>query len=120
MIHILIVADQPSVRKGLKMRLAAEIDFCVIGEASDSAVALDLAQSLCPDIVLIDMDMPNTDGIALTSEMHQLCPNTDLITLSIRDDAATCAQAQQAGAAAFIAKSMPADILLTTIRQTAR
>jgi DNA-binding NarL/FixJ family response regulator len=119
MIHLLIVADQPSVRKGLQMRLAAEMDFSVIGEASDRETAIELARSLCLDIVLIDMDMPHTDGIALTSELHQLCPQASLIVLSINDDVVTRARAQQAGAAAFIAKSNPDDILLTTIRQTA-
>lgn len=120
MIYLLIVADQPSVRKGLKMRLAAEIDFSVIGEASDSAVALELAQSLCPDIVLIDMDMPSMDGIALTSDLHRVCPQASVIVLSIQDDVSTCAQAQNAGAAAFIVKSMPGDVLLSTIRQFAQ
>jgi DNA-binding NarL/FixJ family response regulator len=119
MIRLLIVADQPSVRKGLQMRLAAETDFSVIGEASDSGVALDLARTLCPDIVLIDMDMPHMDGIALTGELHQFCPQAALIILSINDDVSTCARAENAGATALIAKSMPADTLLTTIRHTA-
>ena len=119
MIRLLIIADQPPVRKGLQMRLAAELDFSVIGEASDSAVALELAQALCPDIVLIDVDMPNIDGIALTAEMHQICPEASLIILSMHDDVFTCTRASEAGARAFIAKSNPADILLTTIRQVA-
>ncbi len=119
MIRLLIVADQPSVRKGLQMRLAAEIDFSVIGEASDCEAAVELAQSLCPDIVLIDIDMPHIDGIGLTQKLHQLCPQTSLIILSIQDDIFTCAKAKNAGAVAFIAKSMPADTLLQTIREVA-
>jgi len=120
MIRLLVVADQPSVQKGLHMRLNAELDFCVIGEASECAVALEMARSLCPDIVLIDVDMPQIDAIALTAELHQICPQAALIVLSIYDDVLTCARAESAGARAFIAKSNPADFLLSTIRQVAQ
>jgi two-component system response regulator NreC len=116
-IRILIVEDQPAVRKAIRMRLAAEADLLVIGEASDSVAALDLAMSLCPDVVLMDVEMPHTDGLTATSELRRLCPQTSVIILSIHDDELTQARARDAGAAAFVAKSMPPDTLLATIRQ---
>jgi pilus assembly protein CpaE len=120
MIRLLIVEDQLDVRRGLQMRLAAETDFSVIGEATDGQAALDLTTSLRPDVVLMDVDMPRLDGIATASTLRLMCPQTSVIMLSFQDDALTRRLAEQAGAAAFVAKSMPADTLLTTIRQVAQ
>ena len=117
MIRLLIVAEQPAMRKGLNMRLAAENDLMVIGEAADCENALALAISQWPDIVLVDADMPSSDGIAVANVLHTLCPQTSVVILSIRDDARTCKRAEEAGAAAIIVKSLPADTLLTTIRE---
>ena len=119
MIRVLIVDDQSAVRKGLQMRLAAEPDMAVIDEATDGEVALDLARSQCPDVVLMDVEMPRMDGITTASALHAICPRAFIIMLSIHDDALTRARAEEAGAAAFVAKSMPADTLLATIRQVA-
>jgi two-component system, NarL family, nitrate/nitrite response regulator NarL len=120
MINLLIVADQPAMRKGLHMRLAAEPDLCVVGEALDCETALSLAIALCPDIVLIDADMPHSQGIATAEALHQACPNTRVIILSIHDDAQLYKRAHDAYAAAFITKSLPADTLINAIRQVAQ
>ena len=119
MIRVLIVDDQPAVRQGLRMRLAAEPDLEVVGEAADGEVALSCAQALCPDVVLMDVEMPHMDGIAATDTLRKLCPSTAVIVLSMYDDARTRARAEDAGAAAFVAKSLPTDTLLATIRQVA-
>jgi len=119
MIRLLIVDDQPAVRKGLKLRLAAEPDLSVVGEASDGVAALERAQALHPDIVLMDVEMPGMDGIAAAHALQSICPNICVIMLSIHDDAHTRSCAEKAGAMAFISKSAPADRLLETIRQVA-
>ena len=120
MIRLLIVEDQPDVRRGLQMRLAAETDFSVIGEATDGQAAVDLTTSLRPDVVLMDVDMPRLDGIATASKLRLMCPQTSVIMLSFQDDVLTRRLAEQAGAVAFVAKSMPADTLLTAIRQASQ
>lgn len=120
MIRLLIVENQPGVRKGLEMRLSAEADFAVIGEATDGAAALDLAASLRPDVVLMEVDMPRLDGIAMVRALRSICPDASIIMLSFKDDTHTRSLAEQAGAAAFVAKSMPADALLTAIRQVSQ
>ena len=119
MIRLLIVEDQSAVRQGLHMRLSAEPDFSVIGEASDGEAALELVSELCPDIVVMDVEMPCSDGIATTRALRLVCPSTAVVILSLHDDASTQAHAKKAGAAAFVAKSMPSETLLTTIRQVA-
>jgi len=119
MIRLLIVDDQPAVRKGLQMRLAAESDLVVIGVASDGQAALDLARALYPDVVLMDVEMPHMDGVAVASALHLICPRSSIIMLSIHDDARTRELAENAGAAAFVAKSLPTEMLLATIRQVA-
>jgi DNA-binding NarL/FixJ family response regulator len=120
MIRLLIVDDQPAVRQGLRMRLAAEPDLEVVGEAADGKVALALAQTLHPDVVLMDVEMPQMNGIAAASALRSICPLTRVIMLSIYDDARTREQADNAGAVAFVPKSVPADMLLATIRQSVR
>ena len=120
MIRILIVDDQPAVRKGLQMRLEAEPDLTVIGEASDGEAAVELAQALGPDVVLMDVEMPHMDGIAAANALRRTCPDICVIMLSIHDDAGTRTCAEQAGAAAFVPKYVPTDRLLAAIRQVRR
>lgn len=119
MIRLLIVDDQLAVRQGLRMRLAAEPDLEVVGEAPDGEVALSSALALCPDVVLMDVEMPRMDGFAATDTLRKLCPSAAVIMLSIHDDARTRARAEDAGAVAFVVKSLPTDMLLATIRQVA-
>jgi two-component system response regulator NreC len=115
MIRLLIVESRTAVRKGLHMRLAAESDLSVIGEASDAQTAVDMSAALHPDVVLMDVEMPHGDATA--NALCLICQRTPVIILSMHDDALTRARATEAGAAAFVAKSMPAEILLATIRQ---
>jgi DNA-binding NarL/FixJ family response regulator len=115
MIRLLVVESQAAVRKGLLMRLAAESDLSVVGEAADGQAAVDLARVLRPDVVLIDVELFRGDATA--NELRLICQEALVIILGMHDDALTRARAKEAGAAAFVAKSMPADTLLTTIRQ---
>jgi two-component system NarL family response regulator len=116
-IKILIVDDQATVRKGLRMRLEAESDLLVVGEAADGETALFLAKALAPDVVLMDVKMPRMDGIEATEALRIACPHAAVIMLSIYDDAQTRARAENAGAKAFVPKSVPTDMLRATIRQ---
>jgi len=120
MIQVLLVENQPAVCKGLRLMLAAESDLSVVGEAPDGETALDLATSLSPDLVLIDVDIPREDGFAMARALRSICPQTPVIILSFHDDAQTRLLAENAGAAAFVAKSMPAEELLSAIRRVAQ
>jgi DNA-binding NarL/FixJ family response regulator len=118
MIKVLLVDDQASVRMGLRMRLALEPDLEVVGEAEDGVQALVLAQNLCPDVVVMDVAMPNMDGVAATDCLHKQQARIAVVMLSIHDNAQVRAQARAAGAADFVVKGSP-EPLIQAIRQAA-
>src|SRR5438067_2064783 len=101
MIKLLLVDDQSIVRQGLRRRLLLEPDILVVGEASSGEEALELVQSLDPDIVLMDVEMPGMDGITATEAMRDSTPQSTVVMMSIHDDVRTRALALAAGAAAF-------------------
>ena len=119
MIRVLLVDDQPIVRRGLRVRFRLEPDLQVVGEASTGTEALTLAQTLTPDVVLMDIQMPEMDGIAATAALRRVVPQSAVVILSIANDTQTRAQAQAAGAVAFVEKRGATDSLLAAIRQAA-
>jgi CheY-like chemotaxis protein len=119
-VRLLLVDDRPSVRRGLAMWLALEPDLEVIGEAEGGAEAISLTQALLPDVVLMDVEMPGMDGISATAALRSLAPQSAVVILTIHDDAATRARAQEASAVAFVAKHRVEETLLAEIRRVAR
>ena len=119
MIKLLLVDDQSIVRQALRRRLLLEPDISVVGEASSGEQALELVQSLDPDIVLMDVEMPGMDGIIATKAMHDSTLQSTVVMMSIYDDVQTRALALAAGAAAFVEKRGAVEVLLATIRQLA-
>jgi DNA-binding NarL/FixJ family response regulator len=119
MIRVLLVDDQPAVRRGLRMRFQLEPDMQVVGEASTGREALTLAQALTPDVVLLDIEMPGMDGIEATAALRTVVPLSAVVILSIHTDRQTRMRAQAAGAVAFVEKRGTTDTLLSAIRQAA-
>lgn len=119
MIRVLLVDDQQVVRRGLGLRLRLEPDMHIVGEAGNGTEALTLAQTLAPDVVLMDVEMPEMDGIAATAALRALVSPSAVVMMSIHDDLPTRARAQAAGAVAFVTKSGMTDELLAAIRQAA-
>lgn len=117
MIRLLIVEDEPALRKGLHMRFLTESDFDIVGEVLDADTALTLTQTLCPDVVLIDVDMPLINGMALANQIHSTCPQVAIVIISHQDNQFIRENASRAGFAAFVAKSTPSEILVSKIRQ---
>jgi DNA-binding NarL/FixJ family response regulator len=118
-IRVLLVDDQPAVRQGLQIRLVLEPDVEVVGEAGDGAGAISLAQSLRPDVILMDVRMPGMDGISAVRTLHAVAPESAVVILSLYDDASTRARAEEAGATAFVAKHQVEETLLAAIRRAA-
>jgi DNA-binding NarL/FixJ family response regulator len=119
MIRLLLVDDQPAVRRGLGLRLVLEPDMLVVGEASTGREALTLAQKLSPDVVLMDVEMPDMDGIETTAVLRATAPQSAVVMLSIHADTLTRTRAQAAGAVAFVEKRGIIQDLLAAIRQAA-
>jgi len=117
MITLLLVDDEPLVRQGLHTFLEREGDIRVIGEASNGAEAIALAQALHPDVVLMDISMPAPDGIAATTALRASVPQCAVVLLSLYDDASMRARAQAAGAATLVGKQEGVRALLAAIRE---
>ena len=118
-VRLLLVDDRPAVRRGLRIWLALEPNLEVVGEAGDAAEAISLTQALCPDVVLMDIEMPGMDGICATAALRSLAPQSAVVILTLHDDAATRARAQEAGAAAFVAQYRMEETLLAEILRVA-
>jgi DNA-binding NarL/FixJ family response regulator len=119
MIRVLLVDDQAVVRRALRVRFHLEPDLQVVGEASTGSDALTLAQTLMPDVVLMDIEMPEMDGIEATAALRKVVPQSVIVILSIYDDAQTRARAEAAGAVAFVEKRGATETLLAAIRLAA-
>ncbi len=119
MIKILLVDENPIIRRGVRMRLALEPDFAIIGEASNGWEALEQVRELCPDVVVTGFRIKGMDGISLTQRLQNDFPTCAVIFLSIHDDPLTQRRAQEAGAAFFLSKHNPDGELVDAVRSTA-
>jgi two-component system response regulator DevR len=120
MIRLLIVDDHEMVREGLKAILVAEQDFQIVGEAANAEQALELIEHLHPQIALVDIRLPGTNGIELCRVVNERFPETAVIILTTFTDESLVAQCIQAGARGFIVKDIERLDLKRSIRAVAR
>jgi len=113
-IRILLVDDHQVVREGLRRMLELEADLRVVGEASDSHEVITQAESLYPEVVLMDIKMPGMDGIELTRRLREKCPFCNVIILTLYDEYLT--QAVKAGAVGYLLKDIKREELVKAIR----
>jgi len=102
--RVLIVDDHAAVRRSLAQAMQNEPGIEVIGEASDGAQAIQLARQFAPDVVLMDVVMPQVDGIEATRQIVRHCPATRVIGLSVHDSMVYVARMLDAGACAYLLK----------------
>jgi DNA-binding NarL/FixJ family response regulator len=114
--RILIVDDVPQVRRELRTLLPLLGNFDIVGEADNGQCAIELAASLQPDVVLMDIEMPIVDGLAATRSIKQQYPACRVVILSIHSEEAVRAQARAAGADDFVDKGAPLTVLLQAIQ----
>ena len=109
LIRVLIADDQRVVRDGLSMLVALIDDVEVVGTACDGAEAVRLAEDHLPDVVLMDLRMPGTDGIAATADLHQRLPAIRVLVLTTYADEDAIVPALQAGARGYLTKDASAE-----------
>jgi len=115
-IRVMLADDHLVVRQGLSALLESQTDIEIVGEAADGVEAVTLARKCCPDVVLMDINMPVMNGLEATRIISAELPQTRIIGLSINDDAETIAAMQAAGAATLVGKDCGSCTLLTVIR----
>jgi DNA-binding NarL/FixJ family response regulator len=117
MIGILIVDDNVQLREVVRTELEAHAHVCIVGEAEDGIAAVQLAQSLRPEVVLMDVNMARLDGVAATRRIHTLLPHTVLVGMSCHSREMVEQAMLSAGADVFLPKDLLAQRLLPVLAQ---
>ena len=117
MIGVLIVDDNVGLREAVRAELEAQEHVCVVGEAGDGVVAIQLAQSLRPEVVLIDVNMARLDGVEATRSIRSLLPQTVLVGMSCHSRGMVEKAMLSAGADIFLPKDVLGQQLLSVVAQ---
>ena len=118
-IRVLLVDDHELVRQGVASMLAKADDLTVVGEARTGREAIEAARKELPDVVLMDVRMPDMDGLEATRRIKEERPRTAVIMVTMHDNPAYLREAVRAGAAGYLLKDVSKDELLDAIRQVA-
>lgn len=119
MIRVLLVDDQAMVRKGFGMILSVEPDMHVVGEAEDGIEAIAASRRLAPDVVLMDVQMPELDGLEATRQILETCPGTRVLILTTFERDEYIFEALRIGSSGFLLKNAPPEDLVDAIRVVA-
>ncbi|MGO8678541.1 MAG: response regulator [Limisphaerales bacterium] len=116
-IQLLVVDDHPVVRKGIISCLARSPNLQVVGEAGDGEAALGKARELAPDIVLMDVELPRMDGLAVTEVLRRERPGVKVLILSMHSDAQCVMRILKAGARGYVLKGASPEELVQAIER---
>ena len=120
MIRVLIADDHEVVRDGLKLILETEEDFEVVGEAGDGAKAVQLAEELQPDVILMDLRMPGMDGLQAIEKIHSRFPEIAVVILTTYNEDDLMIRGLRAGARGYLLKDTNRQTLFDSLRAAAR
>ncbi len=119
-IRILLADDHAVLRAGLRMLLSAEPDMEVVGEADDGQQVQEQAKTLNPDVILLDLTMPGTDGLTALPRLKEIVPQTYILILTMHEDEAYLRRALQNGASGYVLKKAVDTELLSAIHAVMR
>ncbi len=115
-ISVFIADDHAVVRDGLRLLLEAQADMKVVGDAADGRQTVSQVQQLCPDVVVMDIAMPELNGIEATRQIREACPSTQVVILSMYATTEHIFQALQAGALGYLLKESAAVEVVNAVR----
>jgi len=118
-LKILVADDHEIVREGLKARLEKHAGWKVCAEAANGRQAVELARALKPDVAVLDISMPELNGIEATRQIRKACPNTEVLILSMQDADVAVHDVLAAGARGFVLKTDTARLLVSAIEALA-
>lgn len=118
-IRVLIVDDHTLFRSGIKLLLERQEGFEVVSEAGDGLEGVKRAKQLKPDVVLLDLHMPGTSGLQAIPLLREEAPQSQIIMLTVSEDADDLLEALRAGARGYLLKNIETDFLLDSIRRAA-
>ena len=118
-ISVLLADDHVTVRHGLKLLIDSQPDMKVVSEASDGDAAIESAQALRPDVVVMDISMPGTNGLVASRKLKELQPNCAIVTLTRHGDDAYLQELLRAGVSGYVLKQSAPSELLQAIRAVA-
>jgi two-component system, NarL family, nitrate/nitrite response regulator NarL len=110
-LRILIVDDKPNVRSGIRMVLQKHEDWTICAEAADGIEVVRKAAEFKPDVILLDISMPNMDGLTALPLIRDVSPESQIIVLTLHESLDTARAASRVGANAYIAKSLMNELL---------
>ncbi len=119
-INIIITDDHPVVRSGLRALLSSQPDFDIVADAENGEEAAKLAISLVPDLILMDLQMPNLDGLGAIKLIRDKLPKANILVLTTYETDADILPALEAGAIGYLLKDTPPEQLFQAIRNAAR
>ncbi|WP_319457240.1 MULTISPECIES: response regulator transcription factor [unclassified Mycobacterium] len=120
MTTVMLVDDHPVVREGLRGMLDAEPDLDVVGEAGSGAEAVAMAETLCPDVILMDLRMPDVDGVTATERILRRTPSVRIIVVTTYETDTDILRAVEAGAAGYLLKDASRAELADAVRDAAK
>ncbi len=119
MIGVLVVDDHEVFSEALALLLEQQPDVRLLGAAQDAARALEICRAEAPDVVLMDIDMPEMDGVEATRRVREICPEAKVVVVTGLDDPAVVANALAAGACGYVPKTRAVDELMDVVQRAA-
>jgi two-component system, NarL family, response regulator NreC len=119
-IRIVLVDDHDIVRTGLKSFLETQEGFQIVGEAGSGSQAIQVSQAICPDVVVMDITMPGMDGLEATRQLKVLCPQVQILALTVHEDKQYFFEMLAVGATGYVTKQAAADELVAAIHAVAQ
>jgi len=119
-LRILLADDHSLVRRGIRSLLGVHSDWQVCGEAADGKEALEKVTQLNPDVLILDLNMPELNGLEVTRRVHKICPQVEVLVLTVQDSEQVMRQVLDAGARGYMLKSDAGDKLLAAIETVRR